>query len=125
MDSPATRTPMINTLRSYEDIRRNCQFWFFSYPSGYRYAGSHKPFCEGNQHYPDRLLGRYHWIMVDRGRGDTPNSSDGVVPYWSSHLERAQSEIIVPSNHSSHQNPKTIQEARRILPLHTQPDQSL
>ena len=28
----------------------------------------------------------YHSIMGDRGRGDTPNSSDGVVPYWSSHL---------------------------------------
>src|SRR5438876_8419527 len=27
----------------------------------------------------------YHSIMGDRGRGDTPNSSDGVVPYWSSH----------------------------------------
>ena len=43
----------------------------------------------------------YHSIMGDRGRGDTPNSSDGVVPYWSSHLEGAQSELIVPSNHSA------------------------
>ena len=25
----------------------------------------------------------YHSIIGDRGRGDTPNSSDGVVPYWS------------------------------------------
>src|SRR5437016_669386 len=32
----------------------------------------------------------YHSIMGDRGRGDTPNSSDGVVPYWSSHLQGAQ-----------------------------------
>src|SRR5262249_29725186 len=29
----------------------------------------------------------YHSIMGDRGRDDTPNSSDGVVPYWSSHLQ--------------------------------------
>ena len=33
----------------------------------------------------------YHSIMGDRGKGDTPNSSDGVVAYWSSHLEGAVS----------------------------------
>ena len=59
----------------------------------------------------------YHSIMGDRGRGDTPNSSDGVVPYWSSHLDGARSELIVPSNHSAHQNPKAIAEVRRILRL--------
>ena len=60
----------------------------------------------------------YHSIIGDRGRGDTPNSSDGVVPYWSSHLDGAQSELIVPSNHSAHQNPRAIEEVRRILKLH-------
>jgi pimeloyl-ACP methyl ester carboxylesterase len=59
----------------------------------------------------------FHSIMGDRGRGDTPNSSDGVVPYWSSHLDGAQSELIVPSGHSAHQNPKAIAEVRRILLL--------
>lgn len=57
----------------------------------------------------------YHSIMGDRGRGDTPNSSDGVVPYWSSHLEGAASEKIVPSHHSAHQNPEGIAEVHRIL----------
>ena len=33
----------------------------------------------------------YHSIVGDRGRGDTPNSSDGVVAYWSSHLDGAAS----------------------------------
>jgi hypothetical protein len=59
----------------------------------------------------------YHSIIGDRGRGDTPNSSDGVVAYWSSHLDGAQSELIVPSNHSSPANPKAIAEVRRILEL--------
>ena len=45
----------------------------------------------------------YHSIIGDRGRGDTPNSSDGVVPYWSSHLDGAESEKIVPSGHGAHQ----------------------
>jgi pimeloyl-ACP methyl ester carboxylesterase len=57
----------------------------------------------------------YHSIIGDRGKGDTPNSSDGVVPYWSSHLAGARSELIVPSNHSAHQNTQAIQEVRRIL----------
>ena len=261
MDTPATWTPMINTLRGDEEIRRNYQFWFFSYPSGYPYPYSamilrreldaiekkfalHKPIvvvghsmggCISRllltdtdeklwmqlfgkpvkdvnlqpeskklfgealvfRHRPEvgrvifisaplrgsdmasHRLGRlgsslvrlpvtllraggdafkimtmsagdlplrripnsidtlapsnrfvkaintipmtkgipYHSIMGDRGRGDTPNSSDGVVPYWSSHLEGAQSELIVPSNHSAHQNREAIEEVRRILKL--------
>jgi pimeloyl-ACP methyl ester carboxylesterase len=60
----------------------------------------------------------YHTIVGDRGRGDTPNSSDGFVPYWSSHLDGAKSEKIVPSNHSAQQNPEGIAEMRRIFRLH-------
>src|SRR5262249_34494593 len=59
----------------------------------------------------------YHSIIGDRGRGDTPNSSDGVVPYWSSHLDRAQSERIVPSDHGAHQNKEGMEEVHRILLL--------
>ncbi|HET7238783.1 MAG TPA: alpha/beta fold hydrolase [Terrimicrobiaceae bacterium] len=261
MDTPATWTPMINTLRGDEEIRRNYQFWFFSYPSGYPYPYSaailrheldavnqkfhiRKPmvvighsmggcisrllitdtgdklwmelfgkppeqvnlkpetkklFAEALifSHRPEvgrvifisaplrgsdlavhsigrlgsslvrlpvTLLGAgrdalkimtftagdlrlrrlpnsvdtlaptnrfvraintipitkgipYHSIMGDRGRGDTPNSSDGVVPYSSSHLDGAQSELIVPSAHNAHQNQQAIEEVRRILKL--------
>jgi hypothetical protein len=60
----------------------------------------------------------YHSIIGDRGHGDTPNSTDGVVAYWSSHLDGAQSELIVPSNHSSPANPEAIAEVRRILRLY-------
>ena len=265
MDSPATWTPMLNTLRGDADIRRNYQFWFYSYPSGYPYPYSasilrreldavekrfplHKPmvvighsmggcisrllitdtgdklwmklfqkppeqvpltpeareiFTEslifqhrpeigrvifisaplrgsdlasnwagrigsslvrapsallsaGNSaikittfHSDDLKLKRmpnsvdtlapnnrfvkaintipitpgipYHTIMGDRGKGDAPNSSDGVVPYWSSHMDGAKSELIVPSAHSAHQNPQAIDEVRRILMLHARP----
>jgi pimeloyl-ACP methyl ester carboxylesterase len=57
----------------------------------------------------------YHSIMGDRGRGDTPNSSDGVVPYWSSHLDGAQSELIVNSAHDAQYNQQAIREVERIL----------
>jgi pimeloyl-ACP methyl ester carboxylesterase len=57
----------------------------------------------------------YDSIIGDRGRGNTPNSSDGVVPYWSSHLDGAQSELIVNSDHGAQSNPEAIQEVARIL----------
>ena len=60
----------------------------------------------------------YHTIIGDRGRGEIPNSSDGVVPYWSSHLAGAQSELIVPGPHGSYALPQTIAELERILSLH-------
>jgi hypothetical protein len=60
----------------------------------------------------------HHTIAGDRGRGDSPNSSDGVVPYGSSHLASAQSELIVPGPHGSYALPQTVEELRRILRLH-------
>ena len=57
----------------------------------------------------------YHTIIGDRGRGDSPNSSDGVVPYWSSHMNGAKTEDIVPSDHSAHQNPQAIEDVLHIL----------
>jgi pimeloyl-ACP methyl ester carboxylesterase len=62
----------------------------------------------------------YHSIMGDRGRGDTPNSSDGVVPYWSSHLDGPASELVVNSDHGAQYNPEAIREVERILKLHQQ-----
>ncbi len=56
-----------------------------------------------------------HSIIGDRGRGDTPRSSDGVVPYWSSHVEGAESEAIVPSDHNANRHPTGIAEVSRIL----------
>ena len=256
MDSPATWTPMLNSLRGDADVRRNYQFWFYSYPSGYPYPysasilrrdldaaekrfplrkpmvvighsmggcisrllitdtgeklwleqfnkppeqtalspGAREIFTEALifRHRPEigrvifisaplrgsdlasNWIGRigsslvkapstllsagnsginsddlklkhipnsvdtlapnnrfvkaintipitpgipYHTIMGDRGKGDAPNSSDGVVPYWSSHMEGAQSELIVPSAHPAHQNPQAIEEVHRILKL--------
>ena len=60
----------------------------------------------------------YHSIIGDRGKGDSPNSTDGVVAYWSSHLDGARSEKIVPGPHGSCALPQTIAELDRILKLH-------
>lgn len=60
----------------------------------------------------------YHSIIGDRGRGDTPDSSDGVVEYWSAVQEGAASELIVPTNHGSYKHPDAIAELKRILREH-------
>ncbi len=65
----------------------------------------------------------YHSIIADRGKGGhldrtKPESSDGIVPYWSSHLDGAVSEVIVPSDHWSNRSPEGIAEVRRILLQH-------
>jgi pimeloyl-ACP methyl ester carboxylesterase len=65
-----------------------------------------------------------HVIAGDRGQGGhtdktKPVKSDGVVPYWSSHIPSAISEKIVPSDHAAHQHPQAIEEIARILQLHS------
>ena len=59
-----------------------------------------------------------HSIIGDRGRNDTPHSSDGVVKYRSSHLDWSTSEKIVPSGHSVQDDPAAAVELRRILREH-------
>ena len=61
----------------------------------------------------------FHSIMGN----DTPNlslqqSSDGVVPYSSAHLDGAQSEKVIRSWHSVQETPEAIVEVRRILHKH-------
>jgi hypothetical protein len=65
----------------------------------------------------------HHVVCGDRGKGGhkdktRPVMTDGVVPYWSSHMDTAESELIVPSAHGAHQNPQAIAEVGRILRLH-------
>ena len=59
---------------------------------------------------------RYHSIIGNH----TPSSpltesSDGIVPYHSAHLEGAASELVVPFGHSVQEHPRAIVEIRRIL----------
>jgi hypothetical protein len=57
----------------------------------------------------------FHSIIGDRGLGGGPQSSDGVVPYRSSHLTGAESEKIVPAGHSVFSNESAVLEIKRIL----------
>ena len=59
-----------------------------------------------------------HSIIGNRDQALAPGGTDGVVPYWSSHLDNAVSELVVQSGHSAHRVPLAIQEVRRILLKH-------
>ena len=62
----------------------------------------------------------YHSIIGDCGKGNSPLSSDGVVPYRSSHVDGARSELIVPGPHGAYEVKETIAELVRILHQHVE-----
>ncbi|WP_349984976.1 esterase/lipase family protein [Stenotrophomonas sp. WHRI 8082] len=59
---------------------------------------------------------KYHSIIAQR-KPEVPllQSDDGLVPYWSSHLEGAVSEKVIISGHSVQETPQAVLEIRRIL----------
>ncbi len=62
---------------------------------------------------------QYHSIIGNDEKSFTPGGTDGVVPYWSSHLDNTCSELVVKADHSVHRVPLAIQEVRRILKEHS------
>lgn len=62
----------------------------------------------------------YHSIIGNEDAANVPGGTDGIVAYSSSHLDGAQSELIVQSGHSVQLHPAAIHEVRRILRLHLQ-----
>lgn len=61
-----------------------------------------------------------HSILGDRGRHNSPRSSDGIVPYWSSHLSWG-TENIVPTDHHVQEAPETASLLKDILHTHLHP----
>ena len=60
----------------------------------------------------------FHSIIGNEVQAGVAGGTDGVVPYWSSHLDGAQSELIVKSGHGAHEHPQAIREVRRIMLEH-------
>jgi hypothetical protein len=61
---------------------------------------------------------RSHSIIADLRDPPGPGATDGIVPYSSSHLESADSELLIHGHHSCLDNSAVIREARRILREH-------
>ena len=60
----------------------------------------------------------FHSIIGANRPGPPADSTDGVVPYRSSHLDGLASEKLVRSDHSVQKSPEAIQEVRRVLIEH-------
>ena len=81
------------------------------------------PFLTALDALPMRSGVPVHSLIGDRGKGGfldrtEPVSSDGLVPYWSSQLDGAWSEVVVPSGHWCHLHALGMAEIERILIKH-------
>ncbi len=88
----------------------------FIFPPSVHGLSPNSPLLHALDQHP--IQAAHHTVAGDRGKGNSPKSSDGVVPYGSSHLASAQSELIVPGPHGSYKLPETVAELSRILRLH-------
>ena len=74
------------------------------------------PFFDGLQEPP--ILVPHHSIIGNYNGSPLLESSDRVVPYTSSHLDTAESELIVPYWHGFVEKPEPVAEVARILHVH-------
>ena len=89
-------------------------------PSSIRHLRPDSAFLKATLTLPVAKRVVYHSII---GRADPKDaikeSSDKVVPYWSSHLDGAASEDVVHATHTTiTANPEAMEAVRRILYLH-------
>lgn len=77
---------------------------------------SSDPFVQAAATLPLQPGLKYHSIIAQR-KAAVPllQSDDGLVPYWSAHLEGAVSEKVILSGHSVQETPQAVLEIRRIL----------
>ena len=73
------------------------------------------PFIKATNEVPLRPDISYYSIIGIRDSKAGPGSSDGIVPYESSHLDFVKSEKLVPSDHSAQRHPLAVAEVKRIL----------
>jgi len=108
----------VDRLVFVNSIRNNLRDLFIAPANSIRFLRAKSPLLLAILKLPMSERVTTHSIIGDQGKGNTPQSSDGVVPYWSSHLPEASSEKIVPSGHGANEHPEGIDEIRRILLLH-------
>jgi pimeloyl-ACP methyl ester carboxylesterase len=63
---------------------------------------------------------RLHSIIADHDAPGNTHGSDLIVPYESSHLPQAESELIIHGTHACTAEPLAIREVRRILLQHAE-----
>lgn len=95
------------------------QFFVTDSPSSVENLKSYSPVLTTLAEMPFRSDLKKHSIIGNRGNGPLEESNDKMVPYWSSHLEGVESELVVPTTHGEiTYHPDAIAEIRRILVEH-------
>lgn len=80
---------------------------------------SHSPVVKTIANLPFSKPLTIHSIVGKVGDGPLETSNDKMVPYWSSHLADAVSEVVAPCKHGDiAHHPVAVEEMRRILHLH-------
>jgi hypothetical protein len=130
--TPVEFAGLVNALRADPVIRSRYQMWQFYYASGTPVLVSaaalrdslvqtiHAVDPKDQDAGPKRIVVLkvpYHSVIGQQYRGPKERGSDGVVPYRSSHLDGAQSELIVRSGHGVFSNLDAVLETIRILHL--------
>ncbi len=123
MDGPSQFTPVGHEMAQLMEARPDGKKKFRGLPTSIDALDPNNRFVTAINKIPTKKGIPYHSIIADRGKGGNldktpPQSTDGIVPYWSSHIPGAESELVVPSGHWSNQHPEAIAEVDRILRLH-------
>ncbi len=123
MDGPSQFTPVGHEMAQLMVARPDGKKKFRGLPTSIDALDPDNRFVTAINKIPVTRGVPYHSIIADRGKGGNrdktpPQSTDGIVPYWSSHIPGAKSELVVPSGHWSNQHPQAIAEVDRILRLH-------
>jgi pimeloyl-ACP methyl ester carboxylesterase len=84
-------------------------------PTGIDNLRDTDPFILASENLPISPRVRYNTIIGKDDDLPLLESSDGVVPYRSAHLDGAESEKVIQSWHSVQETPQAILEIRRIL----------
>jgi pimeloyl-ACP methyl ester carboxylesterase len=87
-------------------------------PSSVDQLGWEHPSLMGLFNLAFNALVKFHSIIADINNPPGPGGTDGVVPYASSHLDGASSELVIPGVHLCQANPLVISECKRILKEH-------
>ena len=84
-------------------------------PTGIDSLKPSSKYLEQSLNLPYKSDLQIHTIIGNKYKAGEKSGSDGVVPYSSAHLDNAQSELVVKSDHSVQQTPEAIKEVTRIL----------
>ncbi len=93
---------------------------FRRFPTSIETLGTDSPMLTALLEMKPRPGVEFHSIMGTIRPGGVADSTDGVVPWRSSHIAGVRSELVVRSDHGVQESPEAILEVRRILLEHLQ-----